>query len=879
MSDATSSPTCTFAGWRLMPAERRLLAESGRPAALGGRAFDMLVALVERRHRVVGSQELLDIVWPRLVVEPNNLQVQVAALRKVLGHGAIATVPGRGYRFVLPVREAGGAGALAEPGFRAAGAPLSGEAATVPRHEAAAPPASPGAGGTRLLGREAELADLRERLVAGALVTITGPGGIGKTCLADAAAAARRAAGGLVVRVDLAPAGPTSPLAAVVACEFSCTLGREMPTGARPLESLLRAAEPSLAPVAGPPAGAPAPLLLLNNAEHLHGAVAELVAEARRLAPWLAVLVTSQERLRIDAEQVLQPGPLALPEVGTEPGVAEAASHAAVALFVARAKAAEPRFALRADNVAAVIDICRHLDGVPLAIELAAARLPLLGVAGLRARLAERLELLTAGRRDGAERQKTLRAALDWSHGLLAPAEQRVFRRLAVFAGGFTLAAAEAVVADPPEAEEGDAGAAAHAGGPLDGWDVVEHLGALVQKSLVLADGIDDATTPPRYRLLETCRLFALERLVRSGEAPALGRLHRAWMTSVAEAAERELLGGWPERGLAALDTERHNLFAALAFDPPAPPAPPAAVADPAPDDALRLAAAVRYYWSSRGLLAEGRRLTTAVLARPGAQARTALRSTVLSAAAQMCDWMGEPAAGEPLFDEALEIAKSCGSAERLARALGQAAQRRVAAGDADAARALAEAALATARPLGDGEALANALGTLALVRHAAGRRDEAIALWEEDLAVRHRIDHPFGVAVAALNLAIVALDAEVPQPRPNTAAARARLRQVVEGLPRIGSRYIVQNTIDTAAFVAAAEGDAETAVAWQAASGAQREAIGLRPCGIEGGAAAHLAAAAAALPEAVRTAATARGRRERHPETLERLRAWLACA
>ena len=244
-------------------------------------------------------------------------------------------------------------------------------------------------------------------------------------------------------------------------------------------------------------------LLVLDNCEHLTDAVAEFVDTVCAAAPGLRVLVTSQETLKSADEHVYRLGALAVP---ARDAAADAPHAGAVEMFAARAEAVDPRFTLTPDNLPAVADICRRLDGIPLAIELAAARIPLLGVEGVRARLDDRFSVLTAGSRVVLRRHQTLRATLEWSHGLLTPDEQTVFRRLGVFAGSFTLEAAQHVVRD------------AH----IDEWAALDHLGALVDKSLVLAEG----DPVPRYRLLETTRAYALERLGDAGETASSMRLH-----------------------------------------------------------------------------------------------------------------------------------------------------------------------------------------------------------------------------------------------------------------------------------------------------------------------------------------------------------------
>jgi predicted ATPase/DNA-binding winged helix-turn-helix (wHTH) protein len=453
-----------FGSIEVRPAQRQLLIH-GKAAPLGSRAFDLLLLLIEGRDRALPKQELLRAVWPDTVVEENNLAVQIGNLRKLLGAQAISTVPGRGYRFTI------------EP----TGAPQDG-ALPPPRPAPASQPS--------LIGREMDLAALARLLPAHRLITLVGSGGIGKTRLARQLIADRRSlyAHG-VGWVELAGLRDGGHVPAAIAR----ALGLELAPG-DPLASLTSALRPLTL------------LLALDNAEHLDEAVARTVDALLSQAVGVRIVVTSQVPLGLAAEQVFRLEPLDLPPPGATPE--EAIGHGAVDLFVQRARAAEPRFALDARNVAAVIDICRRLNGIALAEEMAAARLPLLGVHGLAAALDEQLDLLRAKLRDVPPRQQTLRATLEWSHGLLSAPEQSVLRRLAVFAGGFTLEMAIEVAAD--------------ADADAERWGLIDTLGVLVDRSLVMVDAGD----PPRYRLLESTRAFALEQLAAFGEQDARRARH-----------------------------------------------------------------------------------------------------------------------------------------------------------------------------------------------------------------------------------------------------------------------------------------------------------------------------------------------------------------
>ena len=473
---SADSSQLRFGRFRLDPLRRVLLAD-GKPTRLGARAVDILVALVERRDRIVGKNELFDLVWPDVVVEENNLQVHVSALRKLLGAEAIATIPGRGYQFIATLDDHT---ASVAPTLPAPPAPPPSAAAPLTNLPALLP---------SLLGRADETAAVSRLLHEHAIVTLAGAAGIGKTALALAVAGLGFGAyADGVWLVELASVNDAAHVVPLVGRTLG-VIGEDGLPSVQAVAAALRSQ---------------ALLLVLDNCEHVLDEVASLVEAVRRAAPRVRVLATSQENLKVTGEQVFRLSPLAVADTDFE----SAAHSGAVELFVARAQAADRGFVLTPENLAAVVEICRRLDGLPLAIELAAARLPLLGVEGVRARLNERFRVLTGGARLAPRRHQTLHAAFDWSHDLLSEPEQAVFRRLGVFVGGFSLELAQRVAADDR----------------VDGWAVLDHLGVLVDKSLVIAEG----RTAPRYRLLETGRAFALERLEQAGETDELLRRH-AW--------------------------------------------------------------------------------------------------------------------------------------------------------------------------------------------------------------------------------------------------------------------------------------------------------------------------------------------------------------
>lgn len=755
------SPVYEFNPYRLVPGQRELVRD-GTSVKLGGRAFDVLVSLVERRDRTVSKNELMDLVWPTVVVEENNLEVQIVALRKLLGHAAIATVPGRGYRFTLPVVEKG--------------APIESVAPEVPAEVSGSVGANTNLPSWLpvLIGREADLPALLDLIDRHSLVTVTGPGGSGKTRLGQTAAAKRaeEQTNG-VWWVDLAALSDAAFVPHAVSLAMGLRLEDE--------RDVVRAISAALRPASS--------LLVLDNAEHLRQAVSDLVVRLRAASPDVRILVTSQEVLHLTDEHVYRLEPLSLPDDDDPEHIA---ASGAVRLFVARAQAADRRFVLDADNRGAVVDICRRLDGIPLALELAAARVPLLGIDGLRQKLENRLQILTSGDRSALRRHQTLRAALEWSYQLLAPSEQAVFRRLGVFAGGFTLEAAQQVAADAVQ---------------IDSWDALEHLGGLVDKSLVVAEG----DPVPRYRMLDTTRLFALERLIENGEASASRNRHRDHFLEVAEDANEKLDAADP-RGLASFDRERDNLFLALAWSE----------GDDDGSRGLRLAAASRYFWTTRGLVERGLQVMLDALARPTAQTASLLRCYVLGAAAHLSLFRGRWVDALELFASAVEMTRSLGDERRLCLMLSSTGFAHLRIGHIEAATRCAEEALEIGRQLGDSHELGSAITLRAVLYSQTGEHEVARALQLEGIALRRRLHHQWSLANGLLVLAEVEIDSGDPS------AALPYMSEVLALLGRLDSEFLGLQLIGVTAKWAAEAGAAEIAVVLNAASETQHARMGM---------------------------------------------------
>lgn len=493
MDRASQGPDGICFGPFALHNKSRLLEKDGVPVKLGSRALDILRLLVDRAGDVVSKGELMAHAWPDLVVEEISLRVHIAELRKTLGDGKagaryVTNVPSRGYCFVAPVQQI-------------APAPVSASAPAVSMPDRVAPVSLPHRL-ERMVGREEVLQELSDRLLSERFVTLRGPGGIGKTTIAIALAHDMWTVfEGQVRFLDLATLKDAALVAGTVAAALGLVVHHADPTDS--IVSFLR--DRRL-------------FLVLDSCEHVIEVVARLAESIHQQAPGVSILATSRESLLVEGEQIFELVPLQGPPPGAALSASEILSYPAARLFAERAAAAVHRADITDEDAGVLVDICGKLDGMPLAIELAAVRVGAHGLREIATLLDGRLKLEWRGRRTAPPRQQTLGATLDWSYGLIGENERAVLRRLAVFAGPFALQGAAAVAG-----EEGES---------ID--RIVDKLEQLVAKSLVSARPDGSST---RYRLLDTTRAYAMQKLVEAGEANLIARRHVGYVQHALEAA------------------------------------------------------------------------------------------------------------------------------------------------------------------------------------------------------------------------------------------------------------------------------------------------------------------------------------------------------
>ena len=603
---------------------------------------------------------------------------------------------------------------------------------------------------TEFVGREREAAAAKELLLRSdvRLVTVTGPGGIGKTRLAVELASGLAAwfPGGIYF-VPLSPLRDSSLIASVIVQ----TLGIREAGGQSSLEILKKSFQDSL--------GAPM-LFLMDNFEHLVQA-APIVGELLAMGPHLKILVTSRSPLHVYGEHEFPVPPLALPDSRSMPSVEMLSQYPAVALFIRRAIAAKPDFELGPENAQSVSEICARLDGLPLAIELAAARIKVLSPASMLTRLASRLLLLTGGARDLPERQQTLRAAMDWSYDLLSAAEQKLFRRLSVFVGGCNLEGVEAVCDTKAD---------------LD-LDLLDGMASMVDKSL--AQQVEQSSGESRFVMLETIREYALEKLEASGEKTLTKRSHAAYCLVLAEEESKERSGGEGTEWLERFALEHDNFRAALDWLTETSDA----------EWGLRLGSALFRFWEIRDL-AEGRERLGRLLKLAGATAPTKARARALFAAGVLAIEQGDYASALALLSESRDISLGLGDKTGVAVSLNALAVMARDRGDVATAYTLFEETLSLWRELGDQKAVARSLSNLANVAKLQGAHNLSRALYGECIAIFRELGDRTGIAWS-LNC-----QGDVARDQGELAAARTLYEQGLAIFRELGDRWGIAGTV-----------------------------------------------------------------------------------
>jgi predicted ATPase/class 3 adenylate cyclase len=635
---------------------------------------------------------------------------------------------------------------------------------------------------TSFIGREREIREVKQMLLSTRLLTLTGPGGSGKTRLAlQVAAESIEQFRDGVFFVALAPI--TEP--GLVASTIAQALGVAESGGRSVLDSLkdyLRAKHL---------------LLFLDNFEQVISATPHLV-EMLAACSHLTILVTSREGLRVRGEQEYPVSPLALPDLTELPPVESLRQFAAVELFIQRAQAIKPDFDLTNETAPDVAAICYRLDGVPLAIELAAARIKLLPPRAMLKRLEHQLEFLTGGARDLPARQQTLRNAIAWSYDLLDENGQRFFRRLSVFVGGCTLDAAEAVAKDKGEGERG----------AEQGQDsVLDQLSSLLDKSLLRE--VEGANGEPRFVMLEMLREFGGEQLAGSGEQETIRRRHAGFFLALAEASLESME---QVQGMNRLEQEHDNLRAALEWSKRA---------EGAGELCLRLAGTLGLFWEVRGYFSEGRERLSAVLAMELAQGRTAARAKLLARAAELAFRQSDYSATQALAGESLAICREIGDKRGVASALIKLGNAATESGDYATAPGYLEDALTIWRELGDKHGTARALINLGWVALRLGDNPLANTRLEEALALSRELGDTRGIGFALSGLG----EAAARQ------GAYARATQLVEESlelrRQIGNKWGVGVSLGTLGWIALRKGDWNRAGARLGESLAVRREIG----------------------------------------------------
>src|SRR5258705_5161900 len=752
MSSPAPPERYRFGPFELQPDQRRLL-KDGVTISLRPRAFDLLAALVDRAGHLVTKEELLDQVWQKMVVEEAALHVQVSGLRKVLGADAITRVWGRGYQFPLPVTKGDG----------------QADRASKPKHNLPYQL-------TSFVGREQEIAQLEELVTAHRLVTLTGAGGAGKTRLAiEVASRLIDAFPDGVWLVELAALADPHlvPQAVAQALEVKEQSGK------------------SVSEIVSGWLASKRVLLVLDNAEHVIEGCARLLDDILRHGPDVAILVTSRERLGMTGELTYRVPSLTVPGANEALTPETVSRYEGVRLFVDRARLLRPDFSITAENAASLASICRRLDGIPLSIELAAPRTRAMSVDELCERLDQRFALLTDGSRASMPRHRTLRSMIDWSYDLLTDVEQAMLRRVSVFAGGWTLTAAEHVCT----------------GDGIEKLDTIGLLTSLEDKHLILTEEHGGAT---RYRMLEPIRQYALDRLTESGDEAECRSRQLAAFVAFAEEAYPGLRGPDQRTWLDRLEAEHDNFRAALIWSVSADA-----------QAGLRLAAPLGRFWAFRSHFAEARTWLTRLLDAAPSTSRTTDRAKALSMAGYMAMCQRDHAVAEAFCRQAIVLARELNDHLQLAIVAINLSYVMIEQSRFAEAEPLLQESVAVCRVIGERERLAMSLCNLGVVVRARGDRLAALALFEESLALARDTGsrHLIATILDTLNRDdLLQGDLE---------AAEAHLRETITIFDGLGDRGGVANALEGFALLASAKDAPRRAARMWGAAERLRDEVG----------------------------------------------------
>jgi predicted ATPase/DNA-binding SARP family transcriptional activator/DNA-binding CsgD family transcriptional regulator len=641
------------------------------------------------------------------------------------------------------------------------------------------------------VGRETELRHVKRDLAMTRLLTLMGAGGCGKTRLA--LEVARELVGVYPDGVWLVEFAPLSEGALVVHAVASVLGVKEQPDRSitDALVDCLRAKRA---------------LLVLDNCEHLVDAVARLADTLLNSCPHLRVLATSRESLSVEGELNWLVPSLSVPSLGQTPRVEELAGYESVRLFVERASHRNPAFSLTPQNAPTVARICGRLEGIPLAIELAAARVGL-SVEQIAVRLDHSLKLLTAGNRTASPRQRTLRGTLDWSYALLSEPERKLFCRLSVFAGGWTLAAAEMVGAE----------------GDTEQGDVLDLLSRLVDKSLVVAEATGGGGV--RYRMLEPIRQYAREKLEEGGEGEEVRREHAGFFLALAEEAEPGLWGPEDAEWLERLEAEHDNLRAVLSWD---------LEKEGADDLGLRLAGALWLFWEARGYYGEGHSWLEQVLAR-GSQASAAARAKGLEGLGWLTYRRGDTDRAKAIAEEGLSLSDEGGlggvvTADFLRMSGGMAEVQ----GHRERSRELLEESLRLSREADDKLGIAGSLLELGVTMEGLGDLKRAKAFYEEGIVLSREIGYAAILARCLLSLGSAFLlegdyERGAALMQGDHERARTFYKESLILCKELGNKWITSESLDGLACISAVEGASERVARLFGAAETLREAVGLQ--------------------------------------------------